>query len=188
MGVIGYMDGHERDKQALDELDRARKDNLAQANKSINQEIQGQPELVPFEEFKQMVAELQLAVRQQQLKAEQTIQQTLQQAAIVLGDSQKIDLMTKQILAMQQALNQQGPTNNPVFFKNMLDQLSNTIQEQLHQSEQQVAQALQQSVTALAQSQGAMFDSHSFHQMSQSISACEKILQQWQNGSGQTVH
>lgn len=182
------MSGHEKEKQALEEMDRARDENLASANAPVNQQILAQPKPTPYEEFKQLTTELQSTIRQQQLKAEQSIQQTLQQAAGILGDAQKIDLMTIQVQAIQQALSQQGPTNNPQFFSEILQQLGTAVREQLHQSDQQVAQALQQTVSSMAQSQSAMFDSQSFTKMADMLKQCERTLQNWQNPAQKTVH
>jgi len=130
------MEKHEREKQALAELDRAFGDNLAKAGQAMNQSGAAKESTTPYEEFKQLISQMQATARQQQLKTEQTIQQTLQQAATALADAQKTDLITQQILVAQQALNQQGPNNNPQYYSQVLKQLQTQVQEQLHQTDQ----------------------------------------------------
>jgi hypothetical protein len=182
------MKDHEREKQALEDIDKARGGNLAGKNETTNQDIAANPAPTPFEDFQTLVADLQTTARQQQLKTEQTIQQTLQQAATALGDAQKIDMISKQIQTMQQALTQQGPQNNPRFFQNILQQLSSTIQEQQHQADMQVSQSLQQTIASMAQSQAAMFDSQAFVKLAEMLKQSEKTLQQWQTPDQNTVH
>lgn len=182
------MGDYEREKQALEEMDRALGENMAGANAATDQAITAEPEPTPYEEFRRLVSELQASARQQQLKTEQSIQQTLQQAATALADAQKVDLITQKIKVMEQALSQQGPRNNPQYFLKMLQQLGAEIQEQLHQADLQVAQSLQQTVAAMAQSQAALFDSQSYVKLGEMLKQCEKILQQWQNPGRTTVH
>ncbi|MBS4030094.1 MAG: hypothetical protein KGZ63_01540 [Clostridiales bacterium] len=182
------MKDREREKQALDDMDKARGGNLASINETTNQDIVANPAPTPFEQFQTLVADLQTTARQQQLKTEQTIQQTLQQAATALGDAQKIDKITKQIQTMQQALTQQGPQNNPQFFRNMLQQLDCTIQEQQHQADMQVSQSLQQTISSMAQSQAAMFDSQAYVKLAEVLKQSDKTLQQWQSPDQNTVH
>lgn len=182
------MSDYEREKQALEDMDRTHGENMAKANEETNQAVAAEPQPTPYEDFKKLLSQLQTATRAQQLKNEQAIQQTLQQAATALGDVRKVDMISQQILAMQQALNQQGPRNNPQFFLKMLQQLGSDLQEQLHQSDQQVAQAMQQTIAAMAQSQSAMFDSQAFCTLTEVLKQCEKTLQQWQNPSQNTVH
>jgi len=179
---------YKREKQVLEEMDRAHGENLAKAGEPIDQAIAAEPQPTPYEDFKMLVAQLQTMARAQQLKTEQAIQQTLQQAATALGDAQKVDLISQQIQVMQQALNQQGPRNNPQYFLKMLQQLTTRVQEQLHQSDQQVAQAMQQTIAAMAQSQSAMFDSQAFGNLTETLKQCEKTLQQWQNPQQAPVH
>lgn len=182
------MKSREQEKQALEDIDKARGGNLADKNVTTNQDIATNPAPTPFEEFQTLIADLQSTARQQQLKTEQTIQQTLQQAASALGDAQKIDIITKQIQTMQQALTQQGPQNNPRFFQNMLQQLSCHIQEQQHRADMQVSQSLQQTVSSMAQSQAAMFDSQAYVKLAEMLKQSEKTLQQWQTPEQNTVH
>lgn len=182
------LKNHEREKQTLEDMDKARDGNLASKNETVNQDIAANPAPTPYEEFQTLVVELQTTARQQQLKTEQTIQQTLQQAATALGDAQKIDIITKQIQTMQQALTQQGPQNNPRFFQNMLQQLSCNIQEQQHQADMQVSQSLQQTISSMAQSQAAMFDSQAYIKLAEMLKQSEKTLQQWNTPDQNTVH
>lgn len=182
------MNKLKRDKQTLEELDRAKDNNLGQANEAANQQLTAQPRLTPLEELQQLVSDLHTTIRQQQLKSEQSVQQTLQQAAVILDDAQKVERMTKQVQAMQQAMAQQGPANNPQFYQQILRQLNTNIQEQLHQSDQQISQALQQTVSSLAQSQAAMFDSQAFYKMAELVKSCEKTIQQWQAPVNNSVH
>ena len=86
----------EKDQQAVAELDRTRKEVLAQANKDSEQQLQLNPQLTPQEALLQLIAQVASSVRQQQLKTEQTIQQTLQQASAALSDAQNIDALFAQ--------------------------------------------------------------------------------------------
>jgi hypothetical protein len=183
------LSDRERDKQALEEMDRALGENMAKAGAGIDQAVVANPQPTPHEQFKQLVTDLQSTARQQQLKTEQSIQQTLQQAATALADAQKIDLVAGQLQTMQQALaQQQGQSGNLQYFQQMLQQLTTSVHEQLHQSTQQAAQSLQQTVSSMAQSQAAMFDSQSYMKISEMLKQCDKTLQLWQNPPQQTVH
>ncbi len=182
------MSSHQRDKERLEEIDRALGDNMAKAGQATDQSTAANPQPSPYEEFKQLITELQATAREQQLKTEQSIQQTLQHAATALGDAQKIDLITGQLQAMQKALTEQGPDNNPQYFTQMLKQLATQVREQQYQSDRQVAQALQQAVASISQSQSAMFDSQAYTKVIEMIKQCEKNLQQWQNPSQEAIH
>lgn len=182
------MSNLEKEKQAFAELDRAHMENLARANAPLNQEMAANPQFAPYEDFMRLVTQLQSTARQQQLRTEQSIQQTLQQAATALNDAQKIEQITQQMQMVQQALNQQGPTNNPEYYTQMMQQLSTNIQDQLHRSDQQVTEALQQTVASMSQSQSAMFNSQLYANMAEMLKQCDQVLQQWKNPGSNTVH
>ncbi len=182
------MSSHQRDKERLAEMDRALGDNMAKAGQATHQSAADNQQPTPYGEFNQLVTELQATAREQQLKTEQSIQQTLQQAAAALGNAQKIDIITGQLQAMQQALTEQGPDKNPQYFTQMLHKLTTQVREQQHQSDRQVAQSLQQAVASISQSQSAMFDSQAYTKITEMIKQCEKNLQQWQNPSQEAIH
>jgi hypothetical protein len=183
------MSDRQRDKQALEEMDRALGDTMAKSGQPTDQAVAAGNKITPYEEFRQLVTDLQATARQQQLKTEQAIQQTLQQAATALSDAQKTDLIMQQLQLLQQGLSQQNPDNNsPQQYQQILRQLATQVGEQLYQADQQALQALQQTVSSIAQSQSAMFDSQAYARVSEILKQCEKTLQQWQNPPRDTVH
>jgi len=182
------VNDYEREKQAMAEMDRALEDTMAKANHPTDQAVAANMELAPYEEFRQLMAGLQSTARQQQLKTEQVIQQTLRQASSALSNAQKTDLIARQIQAMQQALEQQGPLHNPQYFLKMLPQLGSLLQDQQHQADRQITESLQQAVASMNQSQTAMSDSQAYLQLTEMLKQCEKTLQQWQNHSQSALH
>lgn len=178
------MSDYQQEKQTLAEMSRASEG----SGNSASQAEAADLTLTPYEEFSQLMSALEGAARQQQLKNEQAIQQMLQQAATALNDARQTDQISRRVQAMQQALAQQGPRNNPQYFLKMLQQHGQQVQEQLHQTDRQVAESLQQAVSSMAQAQAALSDSHSYQQLSGLVFTCEKTLQQWQNPAQDTVH
>ncbi|MCR3921621.1 MAG: hypothetical protein NUK65_03770 [Firmicutes bacterium] len=175
-------------QHALHELNRTREKTLAHANVTMEQQMIAKQQPTPQEEFTQLVLHLQAIVRAQQLKTEQTIQQTMQQASTALKDAQNVDALSLQVQAMQQALTQQGVNNEPQYYLSLLQQLETTVHEQLHYSDQQVAQSLQQAIATMSQAQVAMFDSQSFAKMSDVVKQCGKIVHGWQHSNQLMVH
>jgi uncharacterized membrane-anchored protein YjiN (DUF445 family) len=182
------MSDYQQERQTLAEMSRAAEGNVNKEGRQENQALAADLTLTPYEEFSQLVSIMEGASRQQQLKNEQAIQQMLQQAATALSDARQTDQISRRIQAMQQALTQQGPRNNPQYFLKMLQQLGQQLQEQLHQTDRQVAESLQQAVSSMAKAQTALSDSHSYQQLSGMVFTCEKTLQQWQNPGQDTVH
>jgi len=182
------MHDYQREKQAMAEMDRALEDTIAKANQTTDQAAVAITELTPYEEFRQQITELQAVARQQQLKTEQNIQQTLRLASAALSDAQKADLIAGQIQNIQQALDQQRPLHNPQYFLKMLPLLGSRLQNQLHQADRQVAESLQQAVASMNQSQTAMSDSQTYLQLAKMLKQCEKTLQQWLSPGQSTVH
>ena len=176
------MSDLQKEKQALDEMEQALGDK--------NNQTKTPEAAVPtyLDQLTLLVSDLQSAARQQQLKTEQAIQQTLQQAATTLADAQKIDMISEQIQTMQQALTQQGPQNNTQYFAKILQELGSQIQDQLHQTDQQVAQSMQQALSSMSQSQAALFDTHTYIKLSEMVKQCESNLQQLQTPSHPAVH
>lgn len=182
------MSDYQQEKETLAEMSRAMGGSENKAGQAESQAVAADLTLTPYEEFSQLITVLEGAARQQQLKNEQAIQQMLQQAAAALNDAQQTDLISRRIQAMQQALTQQGPRNNPQFFLKTLQQLGQQVQEQIHQTDRQVAESLQQAVSSMAQAQAALSDSHAYQQLAGLVFTCENTLQQWQNPGPETVH
>jgi uncharacterized membrane protein YccC len=182
------VNDYQQERQTLAELSSAVEKSANNSDRPTDQSPAADLTLTPFEEFSQLVTDMEGAARQQQLKNEQAIQQMLQQAAGALNDARQTDLISRRVQAMQQALTQQGPRNNPQYFLKMLQQLGQQLQEQLHQTDRLVAESLQQAVSSMAQAQTALSDSHSYQQLAGMVSQCEKTLQLWQNPDQNTVH
>ena len=179
----------DKERQTFEKLNRARdKDSFSQDNEEVDQQFIANPKPLSHDELSQLASRLQAMVRGQQLKTEQAIQQTLQQASIALQNAQKTETMMEQVQALQQAATQQGHANNAQFYQQLLQQLGKTIHEQMHQSDQQIAQSLQQAVASFTQSQAAMFDSQAFSNMAEILKQCEQTIKSWENQNGQTVH
>jgi len=182
------MSDYQQERQTLSEMSRTMENGSNKAGTTADLTAAAGLTMTPYEQFSQLVSTLQGTARQQQLKNEQAIQQSLQQAAAALNDAQQTDLISKRILAMQQALAQQGPLNNPQYFQQMLQQLGQQVRDQLHQTDRQVAESLQQAVSSMAQAQTALSDSHTYQQLAGLVSQCEQPLKQWQNPGQEAIH
>ncbi|HZK25786.1 MAG TPA: hypothetical protein VFC74_10445 [Oscillospiraceae bacterium] len=182
------MGNLQKDQQTFAELDRTRKETLAQADNVTNQQLQLNPQPTPQEELSQLVSQLESSVRQQQLKTEQTIQQTLQQASTALNDAQNIDALFLQVQTLQQAINQPGGSNNPQSYPQLLQQLESKVRQQLQQADEQLAQALQQTVSSMAQAQVTMTDKQTYNSLVEKLKQCEKVVQKWQTTNPPAVH
>lgn len=181
------MSNLQKDQQTFAELDHTRKEALAQAN-NTNQPLQLKQQLTPQEELAQLVSQLASSVRQQQLKTEQVIQQTLQQASTALNDAQNIDTLFEQVQALQQTVTQPGGGANLQYSQQLLQQLQTSVQQQLQQSAEQLTQTLQQTVASMAQAQVTMSDNQTYGSLAEKLKQCEKIVQTWQTTNPPPVH
>ena len=129
------------------------------------------------DELQLAIAKLHTTIQGQQRLAEQSLQETLQRAAAAQRELQSIKAMHAQVLAMQSALTEQGPRNNPQFLLEMVKQLASNVQEQQYNSQQQITQALQLAVSALSDSQAAITESQSLSQMATMVKQCEEMMQ-----------
>ena len=130
------------------------------------------------EDLQESINNLHTAITGQQQLTEQALQQTLQKAAATQAQLQRIKAMHAQVLAMQEALEEQGPRNNPQFLLEMVKQLAAQVHEQEDNSHKQATQALQLAVSALADSQTVLTENRALSQMAQMVKNCETVLQQ----------
>ena len=140
----------EKDQQAVAELDRTRKEVLAQANKDSEQQLQLNPQLTPQEALLQLIAQVASSVRQQQLKTEQTIQQTLQQASAALSDAQILMPSLRRYKHCSRLSLREAAVHS-IISRHCSS--SGKVQQQLRQSADQLTQTFQQTVSSMAQAQ-----------------------------------
>ncbi|NLN07839.1 MAG: hypothetical protein GX167_09500 [Firmicutes bacterium] len=170
------MSNPEKDRQAFVELEQKNKDAAANETTADMTSQQSAPA------WSQLAQKLQAVIKQQQLKTEQNIQQTLQQASIALSAAARIEQLLKQVALLQ------GPANNIQYYRQVLQQVNQTVHEQLHQADRQIAESLQQTVSGLTQAQAAIFDSQAYFAMAELVKQCELLLSSRASTDGQTVH
>lgn len=170
------MSNPEKDRQTFVELEQKNKDAAANETAADMTSQQSAPA------WSQLAQKLQAAVKQQQLKTEQNIQQTLQQASIALSAAAQIEQLLRQVAILQ------GPANNIQYYRQVLQQVNQTVHEQLHQADRQIAESLQQTISGLTQAQAAMFESQAYKAMAEMVKQCEQLLLSRENADGQAVH
>jgi len=170
------VSNQEKDRQTFVELEQKNKDIAANETAADMATQQSAPA------WSQLAQKLQSAVKQQQLKTEQNIQQMLQQASIALSTAARIEQLLKQVAILQ------GPANNIQYYRQVLQQVSQTVHEQLRQADRQIAESLQQTISGLTQAQAAMFESQAYSAMVELVKQCEQLLSTRASADGQAVH
>lgn len=172
-----------KNKKQQQELEKIRQDQ----NQQQFSAYKPQSEKAPLEQLQQQLGQLEQSIRVQQYETETNIQESFNQAANGLGDSQAVNQLTQATSALAQLVQSQGLQGSAQQYNQLLSEIENQLRQQIQSGTQQVVQNLQQGIVALAQANAALLDSQNYNQMLQYVNQSRLLLINWEAG-GTQIH
>lgn len=134
--------------------------------------------VTPAERVEDALAQVQNAIREQQMCSEQDLQNSLSEASTHVADSQAVDTLfaLSQQIASLVAQGDPALQNERSKASELISQLGEQLAMQQAKADRQVAMALQQAVSSMSSAQNAMFQSMSISEMQQLVKGASQVI------------
>lgn len=143
----------------------------------------------PNDQLTQTIGQMQNSLREQQLSTEQQLQGTLAVAAANIVDAQTFTQLQQLCGQISQAVST-GPEvvrSNSQQITQVVQQLSDTLSDQVSKSGDVVAQSLNQAIGSMSQAHCALFQNRALTELSQQVKQCQQMLKNF-TSPADTLH